>query len=503
MALPDARLRSFPDMMNLRLLTCLPPLLATALVSAYAGAQTHAVSQPESVVRAVAVYEWTGDDQAKPTASRIIPVSIFVDGRLRDADIYLARPVPLALDTGNLFEVEQAGEPQGMLEVAFARSLSFTGDQQELDSWLGYGFFKPKPKELQVAGKKSGPLPKIVVSGGKGPHLNSAPSLQADNSPPAKPQPVDRSDAAEGRAITDPDSQPDVDPDSAKNNPDRPTLRRRTPEQRKEAQKKSQQAAVIAVGSLTDDPDRPTLHRGREKSPEEEIAPLLGLPAGMHQAVAVSDPKDRPEHDFHRAWDSDAERAKVLEAMQDFARARLAEYVAHDLAPVALPAHATGPAHAIRTAAHPQGRRSAAAKKKAAPPESPAPQTALNDESLKGYTLSYGGDPAFVYTASSPGSGGVTDFVAVVAQQQPTGELKVALTSATDSAHLDRTARMLLVDAVDAQASNRASLLFELRAQDTRQFALYRVIGAQAEQTFVTDSIPSGAAARGTTLLHH
>jgi hypothetical protein len=47
---------------------------------------------------------------------------------------------------------------------------------------------------------------------------------------------------------------------------------------------------------------------------------------------------------------------------------------------------------------------------------------------------------------------------------------------------------MRLVDAVDAEASNRASLLFELRAQNSRQFALYRVIGGRADQTFATGS---------------
>ena len=51
---------------------------------------------PENVVRAVGVYEWTGD-MAKPTASRLIPVSLFIDGKLEDAGVYLARPVPFAL----------------------------------------------------------------------------------------------------------------------------------------------------------------------------------------------------------------------------------------------------------------------------------------------------------------------------------------------------------------------------------------------------------------------
>ena len=66
------------------------------------------------------------------------------------------------------------------------------------------------------------------------------------------------------------------------------------------------------------------------------------------------------------------------------------------------------------------------------------------------------------------------------------GQLKVALSSVTDSAHLDRTPRMRLVDVVDAEASNRASFLLELRGQTERQFALYRVIGAQADQIFAS-----------------
>ena len=70
-----------------------------------------------------------------------------------------------------------------------------------------------------------------------------------------------------------------------------------------------------------------------------------------------------------------------------------------------------------------------------------------------------------------------------MAQVGPQGEPQIAIKSVTDAAHLDRTPRMRLVDVVDAEASNRASLLFELRAHNSRQFALYRVIGAQASQT--------------------
>ena len=80
-------------------------------------------------------------------------------------------------------------------------------------------------------------------------------------------------------------------------------------------------------------------------------------------------------------------------------------------------------------------------------------------------------------------------YVTVVAQRLASGELQVALSAATDSAHLDRGPYLRLVDAVDPDDSHRASLLFELRGTGSRQFALYRLTSAHAEQTFTTASI--------------
>jgi hypothetical protein len=98
--------------------------------------------------------------------------------------------------------------------------------------------------------------------------------------------------------------------------------------------------------------------------------------------------------------------------------------------------------------------------------------------------------PTFVYTAESPVATGGPVYITLVAQRLPSGEFQTALTSVTDAAHLDRTPWMRPVDAVDPDWSHRASLLFELRAQNSRQFALYRLVTAQAEQTFITGVIP-------------
>jgi hypothetical protein len=491
------------------------------LALASACAQTHKVSKPEQVVRAVAVYEWTGDE-AKPTGSRVVPVSLFINGQLQDAGVYLAQPVPFALDTGVVYELRKAGVEEGTLELVYERHLT-TGDTAEIDDgWLGYGKVKPKPAETLLAKKQSGPLPKLVVtsngssdqphfSGRRGDDGSSsgagtsaktaspAPAVDdADSDEPVmhrrQPKTDDSTTASSGTATqsgtaastggssaSTPSARESASTADPNDEADRPTLKRRTPAERKADQKKRDSARVIAGNDLNDDPDRPILHRGAPgvENEEDAIPPLRGIPKDMQQMVAVSDARTRPEHDFARPWESDDERTQVLAKMQAFARAKLADYkgvgpLVSSPAPVATAAKT---ASANRTK-----------KRAATPPPAPPAPLPLTDEVLKGYTLSYGGAATYYYGATSAGVGGVSRYVSVVAQEEPITGLKVALASVTDSAHLDRTAWMRLVDVVDADASNRASMLMELRAQHTRQFALYRVIGAEADQVFVTGS---------------
>jgi hypothetical protein len=105
---------------------------------------------------------------------------------------------------------------------------------------------------------------------------------------------------------------------------------------------------------------------------------------------------------------------------------------------------------------------------------------------LKAYALSYGGAATYVYSANTGGTGAALRYVTIVAQDDGLGNLKPAIQSVTDAAHFNRSPKMQFVDVVDADASNRASLLFELRSQNARQFALYRVIASNPEQIFLT-----------------
>ena len=469
---------------------------ASALLHSPLHAQTHKVAAPENVVRAVGVYEWTGD-MAKPAASRLIPVSLFIDGKLEDAAVYLDRPVPFALATGNVYELDQAGIAQGTLDLAFARHLVATGSASTLydDGWFGYGKFvpptPPKPSTLRPA-KTLGVINGIDEDDDR-PHFSarSAQPGSGDTATPTSGAPA----ASTGTPAADPDrptlhrstgtadqSASSNSGETPANDPDRPTLRRHSAQ---DASKNTaeQIGGSDGVASLNDDPNRPLLHRGKPISAltDADIAKLAGLPAdqSLHQMVAVSDAANRPSHEFSRAWQDEAEHQAILAKLQAAARTQLAAYETANAPAASKPA--TPPPDTRRI----NSKLRHAVAQETPPPPPPEP---LLDEQLKVYTLSYGGAATYVYSAHTDGLGSAVRFVTLVAEVDINGEPQIAIKSVTDAAHLDRTPRMRLVDAVDAEASNRASLLFELRAQNSRQFALYRVIGARAEQTFLTGS---------------
>jgi hypothetical protein len=571
-------------------------------------AQTHKVNAPESVVRAVGVYEWTGELN-KPTGSRFVPITVFIGGELEDAGVYLPRPVPFALLTGNVYELEDGGLNKGLLVLEQAMKASAPEGAAApafIDGWTAYGSYKPPAAEKKAAAlRPSKNLPVIQTSGSDSsrPHFSNksdtSGGTQKTDGTQQKTDSSQKSDTASTAddsrptmkrrtgppaPAVDDETDPPKDPNSASSLPpkssddddraERPTLKRRSSDEiaqdQKEKKKQKESASVTAAGSMSGDPDRPRLKRNTHSEEDNEMPKLMGVPADMKQMVAVSDPKTRDPHVFARPWESMAERGEVLAKMQAFARTKLAEYgVVQGVVPPQAIAATSGTARSTTTssivsegAGPPKLKRgvptddtiegvktpatSTAQAKAAAPaaaasdpgapklkrgiptdnstmtPEASAaraglaaprttaaktstrattahttakgrrttlkgpPQVELAGEDLKGYLLSYGGAPTYVYMAHTIEPGNVTRYVTIVAQADAVGQLKIAISSATDAAHLDRTPWMRLVDVVDIEASNRASLLFELRGQSSRQFALYRVIATRPEQIFTT-----------------
>ena len=214
------------------------------------------------------------------------------------------------------------------------------------------------------------------------------------------------------------------------------------------------------------------------------------MPSDLHQAVAVSDAVLRDPHPFARPWEDPAERASTLAAMAAMAKPRVTAYLAENrLVPSTVIAGAsaasqstegiaadtengagaaptlqrgrpteyggsgvssTAKSGSAASSSANRAKNSAASSRpsnRAGKPSVAAPLS-LREEQVSGYTLSYGGLPTFVYSASVPAAvanagalsaaaAHMTAYVTVVAQRLPSGELQVALGAVTDSQHLD------------------------------------------------------------------
>jgi len=440
-------------------------LLAPALVAQYPG-QINQKSKDAPILRAVGVLEWTGE-AGKPKQCRLVPVSVFDGDTLQDGGLYLAKPEPITVSSEVEYQLKENGKTTGIFDIKNAG--------QEQGSWVGYGDWKslPKPKTQAAA------MPKLDDE------------ADADDDKPVLHR-KHRADSSSGKtsggssapaAGDDPDrptlhkKADDTAPSSAGNapvDPDRPVMKQPKPQQ----QPAPANTDVGHVDSLPNvsDPNRPRLVRGRSTAENLHVLPsLMGLPPDMQQAVAVSDATNRPDHPWTFSWANPADQDKMKAQLEDIARQ-------------AMQPPAPAPAPAKTTAAH----RTTA--KKPAKPAPPAEPLELQDEQFRVFELAYGSGATMVLSAHTAPPLAQEKFVTVIAQPDLYGNVLVLFKSVTDGAHLDETPRMRLVDAVDAEGDNRGELLFELRGDTSRQFALYRVLRGQTQKLFVTSGGYYGSA---------
>jgi hypothetical protein len=479
-------------------------LMAALPVWAQYPGQVTKTTKDSPELRAIAVLEWTGD-ASKPKASRLVPVAVLDGGQLQDGGIYLARPQPLALSGEVEYELEQNGKPVGLFDIKNAG--------QEQGSWVGYGSWKPMPAVVHKPPASALALSEMDDSQSDRPvlhrkkHADDAPNggtgsgsgSGSSSTGPAAASDPDRptlhkkdssggtdDSSATGASTTNTTTTgtSTTGTSSSPSDPDRPTLHKKSPDDDSagssapaddpdrptlKKSKKKQPEDVGHAEALADvtDPDRPRLKRGKSTSDNLNVLPsLMGLPQDMQQAVAVSDAKTRPEHPWSYNWANPDDEAKMKSALEDMARDALG------LKPPPPPA--------------PVRKRTATATRKTAKPAPPPPLAPLTDEQFRVFELAYGSGATMVLTAHTSGPFAQQKFVTLVAQPDLYGNVLVLLKSVTDGAHLDETPRMRLVDAVDAMADNRGELLFELRGDTQRQFALYRVLRGQAEKLFVS-----------------
>jgi hypothetical protein len=219
-----------------------------------------------------------------------------------------------------------------------------------------------------------------------------------------------------------------------------------------------------------------------QQTPTDEFQPpqLTGVPTGLQQMIAVSDASDREAHPFVYLWADQGDAAKMKEQMEIAA--------GNAIAAAAPPAKST-PKSRTHTAATTTPRR----KTSTTPPTPPKP--VFTNEQFKAYELTFSGGATLVFSGETQDHAGKTKYVTLIAQPDFNGVPKVLFKTVTDDDHLDVTPKMRLVDAVDAKASNRGDLVFELRTNRDREFVIYRIGSGQAQQVFTTGSLSNSPSA--------
>ncbi len=424
---------------------CCLVLLALPAVAQYRGAAVPKKTNP----RAVAVLQILPNNSAK-----LLPVSIFLNGKFYDARYYMAKPVPLSLYSDTVYEALPDGMPSGWFTVENARISPNV-------IW-GEGNWKPLSSGTKSAKSSSpsssapeekGPVSTVVFPG-------TIKETKEEKKQDKREEKQREKEDKQKQKTASTQPPPPIVPPKDDDDPDRPIMKK----QPTETQVKID-AQDLTPKMPSDDPDRPSLTRAKpadeEEKPEELKAPQAGIP-GAKYVVAVSDPdpmENRP-YDYH--W-SDSEKATFQQKLSKMAMDAVHKFVASRQTNAPL-----------------------------------AKDAKFSDMQLRAFDLDFSNSPYMVFTGridptlqptTSPKPGTAppqlaTFYVTLVVRVGSSGEFHVLMSKATDSRHLDMAARYDLVDAVDADADNRAELLFR-RTNDTGStFVIYRVTPFQLTQLF-------------------
>ena len=382
-------------------------LASAVLVLVCAAAFTVAVAQRRKAhtLRATAILEVT-TDSAGIVSTRVIPITILDDGTFHDAGIYKATPQPMALDKGIVYEGQTSGIP-----VGYATILSSTNNNNK--GWTALG-------KWQLPQAKKAPTPPPVATGDDRPMLH-----RGDATPTPTPAATESDNTSGG----------------ARDDADRPVLRRRAPE-KPEPQATPQPSPTPAEGAVP------------------AAKPPVFTP-GTKTYVAVSDNEPADTRSFDFKWKPGEEQAMEAK-MRKLALAQLPRENAQLNA------------------------------------------NSLKNVVMRSFDLDLSNDAVIVLSAEIPGSylapGGkgapgkfISRYVTVIARVDFEGVPQKLASSVTDSSRLDVAPRLELIDAVDVDGDGPAELLFREYSFDDKSFIIYGVGRSTVTKVFEGASMPLDA----------
>lgn len=445
--------------------------------------------------RAVAILQLGSKGKAS-----LVPITIMIDGKFWDASAYKADPVPMALESGTVYEVESTGSSQGLFTVG---SALHSNSVNAPVPWLGTGDWVPAGTEKKntvmtakatpVGLNDADPPPRLTRDAGKVWPQKQSPSTPSasSSSPSASSSHSAGNSSDEPPRLTKPASESnegpatsaDAKPPQTRSTPSAPN----SPSGSKSAgASSSPRQNLPADDSGADASNRPVLRRGKPAvSFADEDVPGYSKPgavpsskpasaAGAKAAPAaepvklvpaVSDAHGPEPHSYRFEW-LKGEEEQRHDQMLALAKQQLATYLKAEAKEEITPEE--HPAHALHRVT---------AKK--------APEPIFENTKMVAYDLWLTNQPVLVFTAdahlppstSSQPAGPYRDLnysITIAAYPDIYNNLHKLYVGVTDKYHLDVTPQLELIDAVDADGDGRGELLFRETSDSGTGWVIYR-----------------------------
>jgi hypothetical protein len=438
--------------------------------------------------RAVGVLQMAANGKAS-----LVPVAILINGKFWDASAYKADPVPMALDSGNVYEAERAGNSVGLFTVGSAlhRNNSAEGT---LAPWIGTGTFRANGSEPDTKAAKAEPVPVGIDKSEGPPRLtrdtaakDKPPDSTASKAPTSAPPAAGQSGSGdEPPRLSKPASSPEPPPNTPSGS-GQPAPGATTstgdakPGDAKPESKAENKANVPTSDSGASGGNRPRLRRGKPAesfadddvpgyskagtkatSPADLSKTTIATQGDVQLIPAISDAGGPDTHSYVFQWLKGEEEDRRKQ-MADLAKEQLRAYVS-----ARAKADTTAKTGRLRTA------------------KSEVKEPILENAHMVAYDLWLSNQPVMILTAEGhmppPAPGAAHSEVesemqyslVLVAYPDIYGNLRKLHVGITDKFHLDVTPRLELIDAVDADGDTRGDLLFRETTDQGAGWVIYR-----------------------------
>jgi hypothetical protein len=445
-------------------------------------AQSAAHKGPPKPPRALGLLQLAPNGKA-----HLIPITILYDGEFYDASAYKAAPVPMALESGTVYEALRTGVSQGLFTVSTAL--------QANNTWIGDGTWQSASALAAATAKKKAVPSKPPAEPVQGPPVlrrradaEKAKAPEPEPTPPPAPAaPASTNPAPASTASTPPPAPAGSAPAPAapppvstaeEEDPDRPVLKRGAPSPA-EKKKLTASKATPAKG------DAHTATSSAASSAASSVPPPTSAASSTMQLIpAISDsdgPDPRPYAYDTKPDEEQKLRKTMLSLAADEVRARATQLAAGPVG--SAPA---SPSSSVTGSSKSGSSKSSSSKSGA---RAKLPQPTFEETQLRIFDLSNSNEPVLVLTTkarmparpnasgANAQSGDLQYIVTLVGREDIYGEVHKAFSSITDTQHLDVLPRMELIDAVDADGDGHGELLFRQISDAGKAFVLYRVIG--------------------------